>query len=86
MQNDLDRLMGWTDELKREFYINNCNVMHFSCINTDFSYCLEGEWLENLTEHNDLRIIVDDKGKIFNQALYAQNKGNKKISNINKNV
>ena len=54
--------------------------------NRNFSYEMEGYWLEAVEEEKDLGVVVDRSIKFSKQCLEARNKANRTLGFINRNV
>ena len=69
VQRDLDRLVAWADRWQMEFNSQKCKVMHIGKDNRNFSYEMEGCWLEAVREEKDLGVVVDLKPTIVVVAI-----------------
>merc|ERR1712035_290847 len=56
IQRDLDRLVAWADKWQMELNSQKCKVMHIGKDNRNFSYEMEGCWLEAVEEEKDLHV------------------------------
>ena len=86
IQRDLDRLVAWADKWQMEFNSQKCKVMHIGKHNRNFSYEMEGCWLEAVEEERDLGVVVDRTMKFSKQCLEARNRANRTLGFINRNV
>ena len=86
IQKDLDRLVAWAETWQMEFNPQKCKVMHIGKDNRNFSYDMEGCWLETVEEEKDLGVVVDKKMKFSKQCLEARNRANRTLGFINRNV
>ena len=43
IQNDLDKLLGWTDKWQMNFYSKNCKVLHLGFSNKSFNCDMNGD-------------------------------------------
>jgi hypothetical protein len=84
MQNDLDKIMQWTQDWKMRLNTKKCKVMYFGKNNIKMKYTLSGygtsEILEETTSERDLGIQIDNKLKFEDQTIKAVGKANGMIS------
>ena len=86
MQNDLDKLVAWADKWQMEFNYSKCKVMHVGHKNIEFSYSMDGQWINDVDEEKDLGVIISKDLKASRQCLAARNKAMKMLRLINRNV
>ena len=86
IQNDLDKLLGWADKWQMNFNSKKCKVLHLGYSNKSFNYDMNGDWLESVDQEKDLGVIISSNLKVANQCLEANNKANKMLGIINRNV
>lgn len=86
VQGDLDKLIAWADRWQMEFNSTKCKVLHLGKDNRNFSYEMEGDWLESVEEEKDLGVVVNRTMKFSKQCLVAKNRANKTLGFINRNV
>lgn len=86
IQRDLNRLIAWADRWQMEFNAKKCQVMHLGRDNRNFSYEMEGCWLEAVEEEKDLGVVVDRALRFSKQCLEARNRANRTLGFINRNV
>ena len=69
-----------------EFNSKKCQVMHLGKDNTNFSYEMEGCWLEAVEEGKDLGVVIGRTMKFSKQCLEARNRANRILGCMNRNV
>ena len=57
LQTDLDNLCTWADNWQVTFNVSKCKVMHIGSRNANYSYSMNRQLLDEVTEHKDLGII-----------------------------
>ena len=63
LQQDLHRLMNWSDRWQMPFNASKCKVMHLGNGNSRFSYFMGDHKLESVNEEKDLGIFITDNLK-----------------------
>ena len=87
LQDDLDKLVAWSQEWKMLFNSQKCKVMHFGRTNTRYDYCMNGnEKLSKTEVEKDLGVVISKDMKVFNQCSYAYGKANKMLGLIRRNI
>jgi ribonuclease P/MRP protein subunit RPP40 len=76
LQDDLDRLLEWSDKWQMEFNAEKCKVMHVGYSNTKANYIMNNVTLTKVTEEKDLGVIITSDLKSANQSTTAAKKGN----------
>ena len=59
LQEDLDRLVSWSNIWQLPFNIEKCKVMHIGNTNPKFEYSMASQKLEVTSQEKDLGVIVD---------------------------
>ena len=59
MQDDLNKLNNWADEMLMAFNAQKCGLIHFRFDNNNIKYKLSDYEINEITEECDLVIIVD---------------------------
>ena len=85
-QKNLTKLVGWSDRWDMQFNESKCKVLHLGSNNPNFSYSMNGVWLESSKAEKDLGVFVDDKLRFSKQYLEARNKANRMLGFISRNV
>uniref|UniRef100_A0A803K404 Reverse transcriptase domain-containing protein n=1 Tax=Xenopus tropicalis TaxID=8364 RepID=A0A803K404_XENTR len=86
LQSDLTKLESWAANWKMRFNVDKCKVMHFSRININASYLLNGSLLGVSLTEKDLGVFVDNKLSNSRQCHFVATKGNKVLSCIKKGI
>lgn len=87
LQDDLDKLVAWSQEWKMLFNSQKCKVMHFGRTNTRYDYCMNvNEKLSKTEVEKDLGVVISKDMKVFNQCSYAYGKANKMLGLIRRNI
>ena len=60
LQEDLDRLVSWSNIWQLPFNIEKCKVMHIGNTNPKFEYSMASQKLEVTSQEKDLGVIVDN--------------------------
>ena len=58
LQQDLDKLISWADRWQMEFNIDKCKVVHAGRNNRNFTYEMQGQWLESSHSERNLGVII----------------------------
>ena len=63
LQEDLDKLLEWSEEWQMEFNAGKCKVLHFGSKNPQYSYTMGGHApagtvLEAVEEEKDVTVII----------------------------
>ena len=80
LQNDLKRLVEWTERWQMKFNVSKCKVMHFGSSNMEWNYVMNGQMLKVVREEKDLGIMITKDLKVANQCEMAYNRANKMLS------
>ena len=76
LQSDLDNLFGWSLSWQLLFKQPKCIVMHVGSHNPQFSYSINGQLLEEVTEHKDLEVVFDNMLKFHSYVSMITSKAN----------
>jgi hypothetical protein len=82
LQEDLDRLFGWSLEWLMLFNIDKCKVMHFGSRNVHATYEINGMVLSEVEAERDLGVIVQGNLKWDQQCAQVVNKANRVLGMI----
>ena len=72
LQNDLNRLQSWSLLWQLPFNVSKCRVLHLGRTNTNHTYYMNSEPLQNVNEEKDLGIINLNFIAMFLQFLVKQ--------------
>lgn len=82
LQNDLDRLMQWSDRWQMPFNTSKCKIMHLGRSNKKFQYSMGGQQLEIVSEEKDLGVQFTEDLKPSRQCQQAYSKASKVLGMI----
>ena len=85
LQNDLDKLMVWTQKWQMKFNVDKCSVLHFGYNNPMFMYNMDGRNLQSKTEEKDLGVYINTSMKFNKQCAESVKKANRVIGIIKRN-
>ena len=69
-----------------EFNTDKCKVVHAGKNNRNFTYEMQGQWLESSHSERDLGVIISNDLKTHSQCVKAKNKAEKMLGIIKRNV
>ena len=69
LQDDLNKLISWTQKWKMEFNVTKCKVMHTGNKNNKFSYEMNGKVLDKVLAEKDLGIMISSDVKSSHNVL-----------------
>ena len=85
VQNDIDKLLKWSDEWLLGFNISKCKVMHIGSNNPCYEYNMNGSKIETVKEEKDLgEGLVTDKLSFYKHICSAAAKANRILGLIKK--
>ena len=85
LQSDLDNLFGWhawSLSWQLLFKQPKCMVMHMGNHNPQFSYTINGQPLEEVTEHKDLGVVLDNMLKFHSHVSMITSKASRILGMI----
>ena len=74
LQEDLNKLMEWSDTWTMKFNVDKCSVMHFGHNNPQHEYQMNGKTLKCTREEKDLGVWITDDLKVAKQLQKQQRK------------
>ena len=86
MQDDLDRLINWSQNWLMSFNVEKCKVIHLGRNNPQNNYYMSKTELENIDEEKDLGIIISKDLKWSKHCLHAYTKANKVLGMMNRTI
>lgn len=86
LQEDINKLIRWSEEWQMLFNTNKCKVMHFGRSNSLADYYMNGQKLEIVEEEKDLGVTISHDLKVSSQCIQAYNKASKILGLINRNI
>ena len=86
LQEDINKLIKWSEEWQMLFNIGKCEIMHFGRTNSLTEYNMNNQKLETVTEEKDLGVIISQDLKASQQCTQAYNKARRILGMINRNI
>ena len=86
LQNDLDRLVEWSNIWQMNFNASKCKVIHFGSSNRKCNYSIAGTVLDHVNVEKDLGVTISDNLKASNHVDEAVLKANRILGMINRNI
>ena len=86
LQEDLDKLIGWSEEFKMLFNVEKCSVMHLGRQNDKHAYSMGSSRLKSITLEKDLGVLFDNSIKFSNQCAVAVRNANRILGLIRRNI
>ena len=69
LQQDLNRLVDWSEVWQMRFNVDKCKVMHLGTANPGGNYVMNGETLGAVNEERDLGVRIMSELKTSDQCL-----------------
>lgn len=82
LQQDLDKLVAWSETWGMAFNAKKCKIMHFGRNNINFDYNIGNQTLVKVHEEKDLGILVSDNFKVAKQVERACCNANRTLGSI----
>lgn len=82
LQDDLNKLLEWSDEWSIKFNEEKCKVMHIGKSNPQFEYKMNGHILQETEIERDLGVIISKDLEWDHHIISATNKANRKLGMI----
>ena len=79
LQDDLDRLVEWSQLWQLHFNYSKCKVLHMGNSNPSHCYTMSNIPLTKTTEEKDLGVIMDNELKFHKHTAYAVKKASKML-------
>jgi len=79
MQDNLNKLLKWSEEWQMLFNNDKCKVMHFGKKHNLFSYYLKNHQLISVTQEKDLGILITNDLKSLQQCRQVYSKASKML-------
>ena len=86
LQNDLDRLMKWSEKWQMMFNFGKCKCLHTGHGNLNVNYKMGDTVLGTTLKEKDLGVRISADMKVSEQCGIAASKGNKIIGLIRRNI
>jgi ribonucleases P/MRP protein subunit RPP40 len=86
LQEDLDKLVEWSETWCMRFNFDKCKIMHFGNGNACIEYTMAGNKLESVKEERDLGILMSSDLKPSKHCTQAYGKANRMSSLIKRTI
>ena len=86
LQNDLDKLISWSEEWQMLFNISKCKVMHIGKSKLESHYFMKNQQLETVCQEKDLGVMITNDLKVSQQCQQAYNKASRILGLINRTI
>ena len=86
LQNDIDKLEGWSVEWKMLFNVDKCSVMHVGRQNNKHEYNMGSSKINSIILEKDLGVLFDSNIKFSNQCTVAASNANRMLGLIRRNI
>ena len=86
LQNDLDRLVKWSEKWQMLFNFGKCKCLHTGHGNLNVNYKMGDTVLGTTVKENDLGVTISADMKVSEQCGIAASKGNQIIGLIRRNI
>ena len=86
LQNDLDRLVKWSEKLQMLFNFGKCKCLHTGHGNLNVSYKMGATVLGTTVKEKDLGVTISADMKVSEQCGIAASKGNHILGLIRRNI
>ena len=85
LQDDIDKLVKWSEKLQMLFNFGKCKCLHTGPGNTSMNYEMGGTILSKTVKEKDLGITMNANMKVSEQCRIAASKGNQVLGMIRRN-
>ena len=86
LQNDLDRLVKWSEKWQMLFNFWKCKCLHTGYRNLDVNYKMGDTVLGTTVKENGLGVTISTHMKVSEQCGIAASKGNQILGLIRRNI
>ena len=86
LQNELDKLVKWSEKWQMLFNFGKCKCLHTGHGNLDINYNMGDTVLGTIVKENDLEITINADMKVSEQCGIAASKGNHILGLIRRNI
>ena len=86
LQQDLNKLVTWSQTWQMPFNVQKCKVMHFGRKNLRYPYIMKESQLETVNSEKDLGILLSSDGKVSVQCAQACMKANRILGMIKRSI
>ena len=86
LQDDIDKLVKWSEKWQMLFNCLKCKCLHTGPGNTGMNYEMGGTILSKTVKEKDLRVTMNANMKVSEQCRIAASKGNQVLGMIRRNI
>ena len=86
LQDDIDKLVKWSDKWQMLFNFGKCKYLHTGSINTGMNHEMGGTILSKTVKEKDLGVTMNANMKVSEQCRIAASKGNQFLGMIRRNI
>ena len=86
VQDDIDKLVKWSNKLQMLFNFGKCKCLHTGSINTGMNYDMGGTILSKTVKEEDSGVTMYANMKVSEQCRIAATKGNQVLGMIRRNI
>ena len=86
LQDDIDKLVKWSDKWQMLFNVGKCKCLHTGPGNTNMHYEMGGTILSKTVKEKDLGVTMNANMKVSEQCRIAASKGNQVLGMIRRNI
>ena len=86
LQDDIDKLVKWSNKWQMLFNFGKCKCLHTGSINTGMNYDMGGTILSKTVKEKYLGVTMNANMKVSEQCRIAATKGNQVLGMIRRNI
>ena len=86
LQDDIDKLVKWSEQLQMLFNFGKCKCLHTGPGNTSMNYAMGETILSKAVNEKDLGVTMNYNMKVSEQCRIAASKGNQVMGMIRRNI
>ena len=86
LQNDIDKLVKWSEKWQMLFNFGKCKCLHTGSGNTGMNYEMGGTILSKTVKEKDVGVTMNANMKVSEQCRIAAAKGNQVLGMIRRNI
>ena len=86
LQDDIDKLVRWSEKLQMLLNFGKCKYLHTRPGNTGINYEMGGTILSETVKEKDLGVTINANMKVSEQCRIAASKGNWVLRMIQRNI
>ena len=86
LQDDIDKLVRWSEKWQMLFNFGKCKCLHKGPENTGMNYEMGGTILNKSVKEKDIGVTMNADMKVSEQCRIAASKGNQVLGIIRRNI